>query len=221
MPAAPPPIDAATAARIEVAVSPERLANYRRESGGDLLAAIELYRWNGQLAGAMWQTLGHVEVLLRNALAARMQARQQQRGQTDSWLDDPTCGLDQRGRDDIATARRRVRTKGKSIGDGQIVSELSFGFWRFLLARRYQTTFWPTLASGFSYAPSRSRALVEDPVVRLHEFRNRLAHQQRVWSEPVQSRYDDCLLLAGFIDPVVRDWIAAVSTVTDVLAARP
>lgn len=172
MPASPSPPDAATAAQIELAVTPERLANYRRACGGDLIAAIELYRWNGELTGATWETLGHIEVLLRNALAGRMRSRQQRLRRSGSWLDDPGVGLDQRGRDDIATAQRRVRTKGKYLTDGQVVSELNFGFWRFLLARRYQSALWPDLASGFEHAPSRNRVVVEDLVVRLHEFRN-------------------------------------------------
>jgi len=188
MPVPKPRVDASTAGRIEQAVSPERLASYRARAGGDLVTAVELYRWNGELSGAMWETLGHVEVLVRNALAK---------------------------------AQRRVRVKRKPPSDGQVISELSFGFWRFLLARRYQGQLWPDLATGFPHAPSRSRQLVEDPVVRLHEFRNRLAHHQRVWSEPVADRLEDCLLLAGFIDPAVRDWIAATSPVPPVLAGRP
>jgi len=185
MPVPKPRVDAATAGRIEQAVSPERLASYRARAGGDLVTAVELYRWNGELSGAMWETLGHVEVLVRNALADRMAARQQRLRRPVSWLNDPTVGLDRRGRDDIAKAQRRVRVKRKPPSDGQVISELSFGFWRFLLARRYQGQLWPDLATGFPHAPSRSRQLVEDPVVRLHEFRNRLAHHQRVWSEPV------------------------------------
>lgn len=177
------------------------------------MTAVELYRWNGELSGAMWETLGHVEVLLRNALADRMAARQQRLGRSMSWLEDPTVGLDRRGRDDVAKAQRRVRAKRKPTSDGQVISELSFGFWRFLLARRYQGQLWPDLATGFPHAPSRRRQVVKDPVVRLHEFRNRLAHHQRVWSEPVAARLEDCLLLTGFIDPAVRDWIAATSPV--------
>jgi hypothetical protein len=114
-----------------------------------------------------------------------------------------------------------VRAKKKTPTDGQIISELGFGFWRFLLARRYQSTLWPDLASGFPHAPNRARRTVEDPIVRLHEFRNRLAHHQRIWSERVEDRYQDCLLVAGYIDGDLRDWIAATSRVPDLLSQRP
>jgi len=110
---------------------------------------------------------------------------------------------------------------GCAPNTGQIISELGFGFWRFLLARRYQTTLWPDLAAGFPRAPSRRRQLVEDPVVRLHEFRNRLAHHQRIWSEPAADRLEDCLTLAGYVDDRVRDWIATTSRVPNILADNP
>jgi len=211
----------ALARRVQDAVSPERLSSYRERCGGDLIAAVELYRWNGELAGAFWESLGHVEVLLRNTLAERLASRQVRLGRSLSWLDDGVIGLDTRGRDDIVKARGRVRAKKKAPTDGQIISELGFGFWRFLVARRYQAELWPDLASGSRYAPNRARRTLEDPIVRLHEFRNRLAHHQRIWSEPVEQRYEDCLLVAGFIDPIVRDWIAATSPVPTVLARCP
>jgi hypothetical protein len=176
-----PSHDLLLAQRMETTVSSERFAGYLAHcGGGDAAAAVELYRWNGELAGAFWESLGHVEVVLRNTLDNRMRHRQRRRRTPDSWLSDPTVGLDQRGRADIVKARRRVASKCKQPGDGQLVSELGFGFWRFLLARRYQSDLWPDLAGGFPNAPSRDRRGVEEPVVRLHDFRNRIAHQQRV-----------------------------------------
>jgi hypothetical protein len=207
--------------RLERAISQERFAGYVAHCAGDRSAAVELYRWNAQLSGAFWQTLGHVEVMLRNALDARMRYRQARHGGRGDWLVDPRSGLDDRAKDDIVRAQRRVLGKRKQPGHGQVVSELGFGFWRFLLARRYQGSLWPDLAAGFPLSPSRDRRLIEAPVVRLHEFRNRLAHQQRVWTEPTSERYADCLVLAGYIDADVRDWIAATSEVPAVLAARP
>ena len=221
MPPTPPPSDLALARRLAVAVSAERWASYDQHCAGDQAAALALYRWNGELSGAFWETLGHVEVLLRNTLSVQLAARQRRHRRVVSWIFDPATGLDQRGRDDIVKARRRVQTKGKTPTDGQIISELGFGFWRFLVARRYQATLWPDLASGFPHAPSRARRTVEDPIVRLHEFRNRVAHHERIWSEPVEDRYRDCLLLAGFIDRDLRAWIGATSRVPQLLERRP
>ena len=53
---------------LEQRFSQERLQHYRRAVGGDLVRAIELYEWNAQISAVFWVTLGHVEVLVRNAM---------------------------------------------------------------------------------------------------------------------------------------------------------
>jgi hypothetical protein len=113
-----------------------------------------------------------------------------------------------------------VRQKGKRASDGQTISELSFGFWRFLITRKL-TGIWPDLASGFPHAPDRRRETVEASLSRLHVFRNRLAHHQRVWSHAPAERYEDLLALAGYIDPALPAWIEVTSKVRGALAAKP
>jgi hypothetical protein len=56
---------------------------------------------------------------------------------------------------------------------------------------------WPDVAGAFPHAPNRARRTIEDPIVRLHEFRNSIARHERIWSERVEDRYRDRLLLAG------------------------
>jgi hypothetical protein len=102
----------------------------------------------------------HLEVALRNTLAERLAARHRRLGRAGSWLDDPEEELSSRARLDIAGARDRVRQKGKRASDGQTISELSFGFWRFLVTKKL-TGLWPDLASGFSHAPDRQLGTVE------------------------------------------------------------
>jgi hypothetical protein len=118
-----------------------------------------------------------------------------------SWLDDPARELAEKARIDIAKARNRVAAKNKSASDGQTISELPFGFWRFFFARRYNTTLWPDLAGAFPHAPSRDRRTIEQPVERLHHFRNRLAHHERIWTEPLRARYAAVLAVLSYIDP--------------------
>jgi hypothetical protein len=159
-------------------------------------------------------------VALRNVLDERLTARHRRLERPGSWLDDPAQELSSRARLDIASARDRVRQKGKRASDGQTISELSFGFWRFLITKKL-TGLWPDLASGFPHAPDRQRGTVESPLARLHVFRNRLAHHQRVWSHAPEERYADLLVLAEYIDPALSSWIAATSNVSQTLSARP
>jgi hypothetical protein len=203
---------------LQTHLSVDRLSTYVQECQGDLDRAVAMYRWNSAVAAAFWESLGHVEVVVRNALCARLQARHVKFGRPGSWLDEPPLGP--RALQDIATARERVRAKRKAVSDGQVVAELSFGFWRFMLAKRY-TNLWPDLASAFPHAPDRDQQTVETPMVRLHEFRNRLAHHERVWSQPLPAMFADMMTVLGFVSPAVRDWVAATSRVQATLALRP
>lgn len=157
---------------------------------------------------------------MRNTMSAALAERHHRSGVTGSWLDDVDRSLDDRARVDITIARRRVRRNGKDPSDSQTISELSFGFWRFLITRRH-TALWPDLASAFPGAPDRRRETVENPVARLHELRNRIAHHQRIWNRDLAARYADVLLVAGYLDADLPGWIARSCTVPELLRARP
>ena len=205
-----------TRQRLESLFSRERFSTYLAHGGGDFDAAVRLYRWNAAITAAFWEPIGHLEVALRNTLAAQLCGRHVRLGRTGSWLDDPSRELSDRAQADIAAARDRVKQKGKRASEGQTISELSFGFWRFLITKKL-TGLWPDLAGGFPHAPDRQRETVEKPIARLHDFRNRLAHHQPVWNRQPQDRYEDLLAVAGYIDPALPVWIEVTSTVTGVL----
>jgi len=200
-------------------LSRERLSSYVSEVGS-FDRAIVLYRWNAAISAAFWPAIGHVEVALRNAMTASLTARHHQFVRAESWLDDRARELDPRLRFHIAAARRRVLQRGKNVSESQTISELGFGFWRFLITRRH-TALWPDIASAFPGAPDRRRETVEEPVARLHELRNRIAHHQRIWNRDLAAHYADLLLVAGYLDADLPDWIGRSCTVPGLLRARP
>jgi hypothetical protein len=206
--------------RLELLVGRERIAAYVEACASDFPEAIVLYHWNATVSAAFWQPLGHVEVALRNALSESLTRRHVERARRGSWLDDAHKELDAGARGAITAARRRVRRKGKRPSDSQTISELGFGFWRFLITRRH-TALWPDLASAFPGAPDRRRETVEEPIARLHELRNRIAHHQRIWNRDLAARYADLLLVAGYLDVGLPDWIGRSCTVPALLQARP
>ncbi len=138
--------------------SDERLRLYLTATNGDEDSAARLYQWNSRCSAAFWEALGYLEVSLRNALDARLMLRQRKRGHARHWVFDDAreLGRDARGvgrhahpYQDIATAIRRVQANGKPLDPAQIISELPFGFWHQLVARR-QTFLWPDLAAAFA-----------------------------------------------------------------------
>lgn len=205
--------------------APARLQHYLAHTQGDHVAAMELYRWNAAISGAFWQSLAYFEVAFRNAIDARMAERHLALDRSGHWIFDDVRELvrDANGVDrhrqpykDIAESIGRVRRNGKPLNAGQIISELPFGFWHQMVSRR-QMFLWPDIAGAFPRAPDRGQSSVQNPVKRLREFRNRIGHHHRVWSEDVEARYDDLLRVAGHIDPALAQFIDERSQVPGLL----
>lgn len=109
----------------------------------------------------------------------------------------------------------------KALDHGQILSETSLGLWHQLVSKRWSTTLWPDIAGAFPFAPNRRRETVANPLADLRNLRNRIGHHHRIWTYPYLQRYNQILTLAGYIDPELRDWIAAQSTVPAAIANFP
>ncbi len=207
---------------LEDRLSSERLRPYRAAVGGDLDLAIGLYEWNSATAGAFFETLGHFEVLLRNALHDQLSAWHTAAGRPGHWYEDPAAVLDARRHADVASARDRIRRERQTETPGKVVAELNFGFWRFLLDRRYQTMLWaPALRRAFPHLQPQRRDLVYSPVYELNRLRNRIAHHEPIHARNLSDRHDDLLRVTGFIDPAAQAWLSSLSRVPAVLRSRP
>ena len=206
-----------------------RLRHYLTECGGNTERAIQLYMWDTDLSSAFWESLGHLEIALRNTIDRQMTLRQTNKSRSTSWIYDDAreLGRDKRapGRHeypfvDVDIAKKRVQKNAMPLDPGQIISELSFGFWHQMVSKR-QRFLWPDLAAAFPHMPGRNQIIVSDLVGSLRGFRNRLAHHHRIWSLDPTGRYQELQLLAGFIDPDLARWIDENSRVTGLLSQRP
>ncbi|WP_236793892.1 hypothetical protein [Amycolatopsis sp. GM8] len=197
--------------------SRDRLAPYRAAttSHGD---AAALYEWNAEVSAAFWRTLGHVEVLVRNALHRELTAWSQRQYGTDRWYAAIEPMVSQQTRKDIREAIRRGTRNGRPETPGRVVAELNLGFWRFLLARRYDGTLWRYCM--YRAFPGKRRADVERAVSTLHVLRNRIGHHEPVHNRPLDELLTLALDVAGWIDADARDWIAAGDLTPSLLARR-
>ena len=214
------PGDESDAAPIAAVLSPERLAPYLRATGGDLTAAVRLYEWNLAVSGALYEALGILEVALRNALSAQLAAHHGTLA--GNWYDDPLGVLSDLAHDDIAAARRRVRKLRRPETPGRIIAELSFGFWKFLLAKRYEATLWTGyLRHAFPNLQPQNRATVYRALDELHTVRNRIAHHEPIHNRDLTADTLTIYRLLDWIDHDVRAWAVTLSRLQPIIAARP
>ena len=199
--------------------SSERLAPYLAVTGSDPERAVALYAWNADLSAALATTIGHVEVLLRNAMHESLAAWSERQFNEPRWFVDPSGLLHPRAAQDIRAARDRASRGPRGESSGRVVAELSFGFWRFLLAGHYDRSLWRQAL--FRAFPERRRREVHDAARILHLARNRLAHHEPMFNRPVGEIRSTALSLARWICPVTGEWISRHCRVTSLTGRRP
>ncbi|KRB45012.1 hypothetical protein ASD90_15060 [Terrabacter sp. Root181] len=179
------------------------MARYLTTAGGDEQQALTLYSTQARAATVLWQTIGHVEVVMRNAMHDSLCAH------SPNWYDRLSVVFNGETKDDIAKARQRVAKYEANETPGHIVAELNFGFWRFLLSRQYDRPLWtPYLYSAFPNYRGRRDTLFQ-LAMRVNDARNTIAHHQRLADPKAVKR--DALELAGHICTHTRDWIRTES----------
>jgi hypothetical protein len=196
-----------------------RFAPYLDEMHGDYERAVALYVWNARISAAMFETLHHVEVLLRNAIDDQFPPVDAAAPPRETWLGDPSI-LNQQSRQRVRETIGRIRRDRQTPTRGRVVAGLSFGFWRALFDRKNSALWVSHLHRAFP-AGRGDRAQVAALMSSLVPFRNRLAHHETIVRRPIKTHYEELLTLAGLIDPSARDWIGSVSRVETTLREHP
>lgn len=70
-------------------ITEARFAPYLEEAGGEHEKALALYVWNARISAAVFETLHHVEVILRNAVDAQFAPLEDRAAPHDTWLENP------------------------------------------------------------------------------------------------------------------------------------
>lgn len=207
-------------ARVVAALSTERLEPYLRAANGDRGKAIRIYEWNLAISGDLYEALGILEVVLRNALSTQLAAHHGTL--VGHWYDDPLGVLSVPAHEDIDAARRRVRRLRRPETTGRVIAELNFGFWKFLLAKRYEATLWTGyLRHAFPNLQPQSRTFVYRALDELHTLRNRIAHHEPIHDRDLTADMLTIYRLLDWIDADVRAWALSLSRLPVLIAERP
>lgn len=204
-----------------------RIAPYLHMCGGDRVAATELYLWNSEICAALWEVIGHVECAVRRVVDHAMSERAKALDYQDEWYYHEELG--DKLAEQVEEAGERAREfadRGKyELTADHVIARLGFGFWRYLFTRRMEGDFGYTLRKAFPSHPRTLRRndlqLIGDRLSRLNSARNRIAHHEPIWWQPVDFRYDDALRVLGFISPDLRATVEANNRFMEVYAKRP
>ncbi len=212
-------------------LSHDRLRSYLDDCDYDPSRALDLYAWNAQIAAAFLEDLGRLEVVLRNRFDEALIGLTASAGLPSPWYDQAALFAGRSNRHTlkvIAKAKRRAaRNEEQPTIHDNVMTQLGFGFWRFLCSPRYHTTLWvPALAAQFPNHPSggnaaRVRTEVESRMDRLHFLRNRVAHHEAIHRRELA---DDAELIMELVQWMCSDthaWMTGLSRIPDVLATRP
>lgn len=211
-------MDPALLTGLPASISAARFATYLAAAGSDPAKGVRLYTWNVELAGSFWGPMQAVEVCLRNAVQSEMAVLF---GRAD-WWHDPATDLHFRHREQVDAAVATVTRRLHSPTPGDVVAELSFGFWTGLLGstNRYEQRFWtPGVRRAFPRYHGRRNDLL-GRVDRVRLLRNRIAHHEPIFDRNSRLDYDTILTVAGWLNHDTQRWIATQSRVNAVLAKR-
>ena len=202
----------------------ERLGPYLSCTHGDLQAALLLYEWNTHAAAAVMQTVGLLEVAVRNALDREASVWATSRHGVHTWFD--VIPLDTRGRRTLEESRNRATRQGRTPErHGKVIAELPLGFWRYLVANRYHTSLWvPALHRAFPNGHPdlrERRKLVEKSLQDVSRIRNRAAHHEPLLRLDLEHYLDHILDAARWISHDVELWVDDLTTLPDIRRRRP
>ena len=208
-------------ATFEAYFSPTRISIYLDEAKGDRDLALKLYDWNIRISSAMFEDLATIEILLRNALDRVLVRRY-----GDEWFKAPGL-LKQNERtlidEAIDAAKRRWGEYDYSIDS--VVAQLSFGFWRALLAANYTSLWNETLGDAFPHTANPKsiirRGDIEERIENLGDLRNAIAHHDPVFDWDFQRSFRNAKMIAGAISPQIQSWMVSRSRVQGVLGEDP
>lgn len=200
-------------------LSAPRLHTYVAAAGPS--AALERYAWNCRTSTALFELIGWFEVAWRNNIDRAICRRRA--AHAPHWLFDRSFPLRPTTWAKVDEAVRTVRRRVDRPTAGQVIAELTLGFWRFTASGYRQTVWMNYLSRAFPHAPGPPRAASMDRQLdRIIKLRNRIAHHEPVGPVcAVRETVADILTIGQWISPAMADWWRSRTAALHVLSVRP
>ena len=199
---------------IERRISKERLGPYLSMTKNDREHALRYYAWNTLLSEALYGLLQGFEIALRNTFHEILTTACQR----SDWYD--VLSLTNIDKKNIQKAKERIKLDQKPITPGNMIAELTFGFWVSLTGSFYAQTLWDAhLHKSFRVAMKRN--VVYHRLDRIRKLRNRVAHHEILIGPNLMNQYSSIVETTDWICSDTAKWIKSNSTFLERYKQRP
>lgn len=184
---------------LEDAISAERLATYKAWAQQNDDDAMALYALNVAISESFYTALHCLEITLRNSVHNQMTALH-----GNGWFNNPAVVTDQYQQRKIADAISRL---GGQAHGGQIIAELTFGFWTALFGKHNNHLWGQTLRPMFS-APVQRKQIAKR-LNDIRRLRNRIAHHEPIIQQDLIIIHQEIQELTGWMSVEALAWCNA------------
>jgi len=208
-------------------LSPLRISTFQRATGFSANAdVLEIYKWNALASGAFFSSLHICEITVRNGVAGAIERTY---GSNWPWNSTFEGSLPQVPGNQFKPRSELIQVRNKmKVGDtGKVIAELKFAFWCHMFTRRYDGRIWnPHIRKEFPFLPlhlsdSDGRLLMHQNFDALRIFRNRIAHHEHIFSQPLIDHHQRIKDLIKWRCNNSSYWLSQWEMVTNVLANKP
>ncbi len=183
--------------------SQERLNAYKICSTDTDEDIIAKYLWNIALSETFYPAIAIFEVNYRNHIYNAISFHIMK-----EWLDEiNNPWLLQPEKDQIITAKKKIIKSGKIVTQGQIISQLTLGFWISILKKQYKKNVWnkprvfEDVFPNFNIKCADRISVVDPHLKKILSIRNRISHHEPILYHPngLNQVYDDIILAMSWL----------------------
>lgn len=127
----------------------------------------------------------------------------------------------------IDRAKANARKKKKSFKHEDILSQLQFSTWRYMLPESSEASakirLWnDALRKAFVHLDETGKSKFIAAIVRIYYMRNRIAHLEPTLKSPkIRNIYNDLVFVTGIISKDLQNWIISRQKITYYLKRKP
>lgn len=200
---------------LENTLSRERLDKYIIATP-DIHSALSLYERNLRLSEAFYSPLQCFEVCLRNKLHQELTNTYGA-----DWYSNGLAPLNGGALAKIQDAIQEITQGGAVFSVGDVVAELSLGFWVAILGPSYDATIWrQSLTRAFrDGGRGMSRGRVHSRVNAIRRFRNRIMHHEPIFTKNLTQVHNELIETMSWMCPDTARWARHHSRVPAVITA--